>query len=81
MARPADRDRSPGDVEAFVVAPFRRHGEGPLALATVTFTQAPASNGAQDRVVIEGAFGLGDVVVSGEVELDTYIVYRLERDA
>ena len=38
--------------------------------AGVAFTADP-SNGAQDRVVIEGAFGLGEVVVSGEVEPDT----------
>jgi len=43
--------------------------------AGVAFTAYP-SNGAQDRVVIEGAFGLGEVVVSGEVEPDTYIVSK-----
>jgi pyruvate,water dikinase len=43
--------------------------------AGVAFTADP-SNGAQDRVVIEGAFGLGEVVVSGEVEPDTYIVSK-----
>ena len=43
--------------------------------AGVAFTADP-SNGAQDRVVIEGAFGLGEVVVSGEVEPDTYIVVQ-----
>ncbi|AFM16300.1 phosphoenolpyruvate synthase [Mycolicibacterium chubuense NBB4] len=43
--------------------------------AGVAFTADP-SNGAQDRVVIEGAFGLGEVVVSGEVEPDTYIVAK-----
>ena len=43
--------------------------------AGVAFTADP-SNGAVDRVVIEGAFGLGEVVVSGEVEPDTYIVSK-----
>ena len=43
--------------------------------AGVAFTADP-SNGAQDRVVIEGAFGLGEVVVSGDVEPDTYIVSK-----
>ncbi|BBX03904.1 phosphoenolpyruvate synthase [Mycolicibacterium moriokaense] len=43
--------------------------------AGVAFTADP-SNGAQDRVVIEGAFGLGEVVVSGLVEPDTYIVSK-----
>jgi len=46
--------------------------------AGVAFTADP-SNGAQDRVVIEGAFGLGEVVVSGEVEPDTYIVSKESR--
>jgi pyruvate,water dikinase len=39
----------------------------------VAFTADP-STGARDRVVVEGAFGLGEVVVSGEVEPDTYVV-------
>ncbi|KUI20192.1 phosphoenolpyruvate synthase [Mycobacterium sp. GA-1285] len=43
--------------------------------AGVAFTADP-SNGAEDRVVIEGAFGLGEVVVSGEVEPDTYIISK-----
>lgn len=43
--------------------------------AGVAFTADP-SNGARDRIVIEGAFGLGEVVVSGEVEPDTYIVSK-----
>ncbi|MGV0792511.1 phosphoenolpyruvate synthase [Mycolicibacterium sp. XJ1819] len=41
----------------------------------VAFTADP-STGAQDRVVIEGAFGLGEVVVSGSVEPDTYVVAK-----
>jgi pyruvate, water dikinase len=43
--------------------------------AGVAFTADP-STGAQDRVVVEAAFGLGEVVVSGEVEPDTYIVSK-----
>lgn len=43
--------------------------------AGVAFTADP-SNGAEDRVVIESAFGLGEVVVSGEVEPDTYIIAK-----
>lgn len=43
--------------------------------AGVAFTADP-STGAQDRVVIEAAFGLGEVVVSGKVEPDTYIVSK-----
>lgn len=39
--------------------------------AGVMFTADP-STGARDRIVIEGAFGLGEVVVSGQVEPDTY---------
>ncbi|TGD87938.1 phosphoenolpyruvate synthase [Mycolicibacterium sp. CH28] len=41
----------------------------------VAFTADP-STGAEDRVVVEGAFGLGEVVVSGAVEPDTYIVAK-----
>lgn len=43
--------------------------------AGVAFTADP-SNGAQDRVVVEAAFGLGEVVVSGQVNPDTYIVSK-----
>jgi pyruvate,water dikinase len=41
--------------------------------AGVLFTADP-STGRLDRLVIEGAFGLGEVVVSGAVEPDTYVV-------
>lgn len=48
----------------------------------VAFTADPSS-GAVDRIVVEGALGLGEVVVSGSVEPDTYVVakdgYRLLR--
>ncbi|KKF01795.1 phosphoenolpyruvate synthase [Mycolicibacterium obuense] len=43
--------------------------------AGVAFTADP-STGARDRVVIEAAYGLGEVVVSGEVEPDTYVVSK-----
>ncbi|MDZ4826478.1 MAG: PEP/pyruvate-binding domain-containing protein, partial [Actinomycetota bacterium] len=41
----------------------------------VMFTADP-STAARDRIVIEGAFGLGEVVVGGQVEPDTYIVHK-----
>lgn len=41
----------------------------------VMFTADPAG-GARDRMVIEAAFGLGEVVVSGQVEPDTYVVAK-----
>jgi pyruvate,water dikinase len=43
--------------------------------AGVAFTADP-STGAEDRVVVEGAFGQGEVVVSGSVEPDTYVVAK-----
>lgn len=43
--------------------------------AGVAFTADPSS-GARDRVVIEAAYGLGEVVVSGAVEPDTYVVAK-----
>ncbi|MFF0814896.1 phosphoenolpyruvate synthase [Rhodococcus sp. NPDC003318] len=46
----------------------------------VAFTADPRT-GARDRIVVEAAAGLGEVVVGGEVEPDTYVVakdgYRL----
>ena len=41
--------------------------------AGVLFTADP-STGDRDRVVVEGAFGLGAVVVGGQVEPDTYVL-------
>jgi pyruvate,water dikinase len=41
--------------------------------AGVMFTIDPAS-GAEDRLVIEGSFGLGEAVVSGSVSPDRYVV-------
>ena len=43
------------------------------ARSGVAFTADP-STGDRGRIVIEGAYGLGEVVVSGAVEPDTYIV-------
>ncbi len=43
--------------------------------AGVLFTVDP-SDGARDHLVIEAAFGLGEVVVSGQVEPDTYVVAK-----
>jgi pyruvate,water dikinase len=43
--------------------------------AGVMFTIDPAS-GARDRLVIEGAFGLGESVVSGAVSPDRYVVRK-----
>ena len=41
----------------------------------VMFTADPAT-GDRDRVVIEAAYGLGEVVVGGQVEPDTYVVSK-----
>ncbi|NOK22602.1 phosphoenolpyruvate synthase [Corallococcus carmarthensis] len=46
------------------------------ARSGVMFTVDPASGNAQ-HLVIEGAFGLGEVVVGGQVEPDTYVVDRM----
>jgi pyruvate, water dikinase len=43
--------------------------------AGVMFTADP-STGDRSRIVIEGAFGLGEVVVGGEVEPDTYVLSK-----
>ncbi len=43
--------------------------------AGVMFTADPAT-GDRGRLVIEGAFGLGEVVVGGQVEPDTYVVSK-----
>lgn len=44
--------------------------------AGVMFTLDPAS-GREDRIVIEGAFGLGESVVSGAVTPDRYVVDKM----
>ena len=41
----------------------------------VMFTADPAT-GDRDRVVVEAAYGLGEVVVGGQVEPDTYVVAK-----
>ena len=43
--------------------------------AGVLFTSDP-STGDRGHVVVEGAFGLGEVVVSGQVEPDTYVLAK-----
>lgn len=43
--------------------------------AGVAFTADPTTD-AEDRVVVEGAYGQGEVVVSGSVEPDTYVVAK-----
>jgi pyruvate,water dikinase len=43
------------------------------ARSGVMFTADPAS-GDRETIVIEAAFGLGEVVVGGQVEVDTYVV-------
>ena len=47
----------------------------PSTRAGVMFTIDPAS-GSTDRLVIEGAFGLGESVVSGSVSPDRYVVKK-----
>jgi pyruvate,water dikinase len=47
----------------------------PSERAGVLFTADP-STGDTDRIVVEGAFGLGEVVVSGQVEPDTYVLTK-----
>jgi pyruvate,water dikinase len=43
--------------------------------AGVMFTADPSTND-RSRIVIEAAFGLGEVVVSGQVEPDTYVLSK-----
>jgi pyruvate,water dikinase len=43
----------------------------------VAFTADPTTD-ATDRVVVEAAFGQGEVVVSGSVEPDTYVVAKVD---
>ncbi|MDP9022135.1 MAG: phosphoenolpyruvate synthase [Actinomycetota bacterium] len=42
--------------------------------AGVVFTVDPS--GDRDEMIVEAAFGLGDAVVAGEVEPDTYVLHR-----
>ena len=48
----------------------------PSERSGVLFTADP-STGARDRIVIEAAFGQGEVVVSGQVEPDTYVLDKV----
>lgn len=50
----------------------------PSTRAGVMFTIDPASNN-EDQLVIEGAFGLGESVVSGQVSPDRYVVDKPRR--
>lgn len=47
----------------------------PADRSGVMFTVDP-STGDPDRIVVEAALGLGEVVVSGQIEPDTYVVRR-----
>jgi pyruvate, water dikinase len=47
----------------------------PATRAGVMFTIDPSS-GAEDRLIIEGSFGLGESVVSGSVSPDRYVVEK-----
>ncbi|HET9731350.1 MAG TPA: phosphoenolpyruvate synthase [Acidimicrobiales bacterium] len=47
----------------------------PADRSGVMFTVDP-STGERDHIVIEGAFGFGEVVVGGKVEPDTYVVAK-----
>ncbi|MFB9907614.1 phosphoenolpyruvate synthase [Allokutzneria oryzae] len=47
----------------------------PSQRSGVVFTADP-STGERDRIVVEAAFGLGEVVVSGAVEPDTHLVSK-----
>jgi pyruvate,water dikinase len=46
----------------------------------VMFTADPAT-GDRNRIVIEASYGLGEVVVGGQVEPDTYVVAKAEDNA
>ena len=68
VAYRADR-RIPGEPAIAVVV----QAMVPTVAAGVAFTADPVS-GQRDRIVIEGAFGQGEVVVGGRVEPDMYVV-------
>ena len=51
----------------------------PAEAAGILFTANPAT-GERDEVVVNGSFGLGEAVVSGEVTPDTWIVQRGTRE-
>ncbi len=66
------RDRAVGGEPAIAVVVQRMVDS---ERSGVMFTVDPAS-GARDHLVIEAAFGLGEVVVGGQVEPDTYVVAK-----
>ena len=68
VAYRADR-RIPGEPAIAVVV----QAMVPTVASGVAFTADPVS-GQRDRIVIEGAFGQGEVVVGGRVEPDMYVV-------
>ena len=70
VAYRADR-RIPGEPAIAVVV----QAMVPAIASGVAFTADPVS-GQRDRIVIEGAFGQGEVVVGGRVEPDTYLVQK-----
>ena len=70
VAYRADR-RIPGEPAIAVVV----QAMVPTVAAGVAFTADPVS-GQRDRIVIEGAFGQGEVVVGGRVEPDMYVVAK-----
>ena len=51
----------------------------PAEASGILFTANPAT-GERDEVVVNGSFGLGEAVVSGEVTPDTWIVHRGTRE-
>ena len=67
----AKRGFSQADMDIAVVV----QSQIPSTRAGVMFTIDPAS-GKTDRLVIEGAFGLGESVVSGSVSPDRYVVAK-----
>ncbi|MDD3928102.1 MAG: phosphoenolpyruvate synthase, partial [bacterium] len=66
------RDRQGFDqMKVGIAVPVQRMVEAEVS--GVSFTVEPVS-GARDKIYIEAAFGLGEVVVGGQVDLDSYIV-------
>jgi len=66
------RDRQGFDqMKVGIAVPVQRMVEAEVS--GVAFTVEPVS-GDRDKIYIEAAFGLGEVVVGGQVDLDSYIV-------
>ncbi len=70
-----DAYRALGDGRVAVRSSATMEDTAGFSFAGMMFTADPAG-GARDRMVIEAAFGLGEVVVSGQVEPDTYVVAK-----